>query len=158
MVCDIKIITILTFLLLLNCGYEPIYSKKKLETNYNFTIKTIVFSGENIINQNLKNNLKNYINKETKPIKYDLNINSNSNRSVTSKDKKGNPELFSLKVTINLEVFENDKLKNSKVFNETFEYKNRSSKFSLKQYEENIKKNLSSKLSEDILQYLYYTK
>ena len=63
-----KIITILTFLLLLNCGYEPIYSKKKLETNYNFTIKTIVFSGENIINQNLKNNLKNYINKETKPI------------------------------------------------------------------------------------------
>ena len=153
-----KIITILTFLLLLNCGYEPIYSKKKLETNYNFTIKTIVFSGENIINQNLKNNLKNYINKETKPIKYDLNINSNSNRSVTSKDKKGNPELFSLKVTINLEVFENDKLKNSKVFNETFEYKNRSSKFSLKQYEENIKKNLSSKLSEDILQYLYYTK
>ena len=120
-----KIITILTFLLLLNCGYEPIYSKKKLETNYNFTIKTIVFSGENIINQNLKNNLKNYINKETKPIKYDLNINSNSNRSVTSKDKKGNPELFSLKVTINLEVFENDKLKNSKVFNETFEYKNR---------------------------------
>ena len=153
-----KIITILTFLLLLNCGYEPIYSKKKLETNYNFTIKTIVFSGENKINQNLKNNLKNYINKESKPIKYDLNISSNSNRSVTSKDKKGNPELFSLIVTINLEIFENDKLKNSKVFNETFEYKNRSSKFSLKQYEENIKKNLSSKLAEDILQYLYYTK
>ena len=52
-----KILSILTFFLLFSCGFEPIYSKKKLEDKYNFTITSIGFSGENIINQSLKNNL-----------------------------------------------------------------------------------------------------
>ena len=38
-----KIITTLSFLLLLSCGYEPIYSKKKINSNYNFSINTINF-------------------------------------------------------------------------------------------------------------------
>ena len=54
-----KILSILTFFLLFSCGFEPIYSKKKLENKYNFTITSIGFSGENIINQSLKNNLVN---------------------------------------------------------------------------------------------------
>ena len=99
-----KIITILTFFLLFSCGFEPIYSKKKLDNSYNFTISNIVFSGENKVNQNLKNNLKNYINIETKPIKYDLVINSSSVKIVTSKNKKGNPELFSIEITINVDI------------------------------------------------------
>ena len=71
-----KIIIIFTFFLLSNCGYEPMYSKKNLQNSYNFTISSIGFSGENIINQTIKNNLSNYINIETKQIKYDLIIDS----------------------------------------------------------------------------------
>ena len=56
-----KIITTLSFLLLLSCGYEPIYSKKHINNNYNFSIKTINFSGDIKVNKILKNieNLKN---------------------------------------------------------------------------------------------------
>ena len=57
-----KIITILVFFLLLNCDYQPIYSAKNIAKSNNFTINSIVFSGENKINQELKNNLENYLN------------------------------------------------------------------------------------------------
>ena len=30
-----KFLTILTFFLLFSCGFEPIYSQKKLDSNYN---------------------------------------------------------------------------------------------------------------------------
>ena len=54
----IKIISIIfSFLLLLNCGYEPIYSKKKIEKNYNFSIEEITFLNQNTINQLIKDNL-----------------------------------------------------------------------------------------------------
>ena len=58
-----KIIIILTFFLLYHCGFEPIHSKKKI-INYNFSISSIGFSGENIINNELKNRLSNYLDKD----------------------------------------------------------------------------------------------
>ena len=42
-----KIITTLGFLLLLSCGYEPIYSKKLNNSNYNLSINTINYIGDN---------------------------------------------------------------------------------------------------------------
>ena len=153
-----KILTILTFFLLLSCGFEPIYSQKKLDSNYNFTIASIGFSGNNNINQYLKNNLANYINKKDKEIKYDLIINSSIIKTITSKNKKGNPEIFYIKIKIDLDIIENDKIKNKTIFEEGFEYKNKSSKFELNKYEKNIQKNLTNKLSKDLIEYLYYIK
>ena len=49
-----KIITTLSFLLLLSCGYEPIYSKKQINNNYNFSINTINLTGDNEVNQTIK--------------------------------------------------------------------------------------------------------
>ena len=153
-----KILTILTFVLLLSCGFEPIYSKKKIDSNYNFTIESIGFSGNNNINQYLKNNFANYLNKEAKEIKYDLIINSSIIKTITSKNKKGNPEIFYTKIQINVDIIENDKIKNKTIFQEGFEYKNKSSKFKLNEYEKNIQKNLTNKLSKDLIEYLYHIK
>ena len=153
-----RIIIILAFFLLFSCGFEPIHSKKNPTNNYNFTIASIGFSGENKINQNLKNNLKNYIGDETKPIKYDLIINSNIKKTITSKNKKGNPEIFNTKVIINIDILENDELIIKTIFEESFEYKNKASKFELKQYEANIQNNLASKISSAIIKYLYSVK
>ena len=135
-----KIITIFAFFLLLSCGFEPIYSKKKFEKNYSFTINSISFSGENYINQNIKNNIKNYIDVEGKAIKYNLIINSLSKKTITSKNQKGDPEIFFIKVIINLEVLENNNIKSKISFEEGFEYKNKSSKYELKKYEKIYKK------------------
>ena len=153
-----KTLTILTFFLLFSCGFEPIYSKKKLDNNYNFTIASIGFSGNNNINQYLKNNLANYINNEDKETKYDLIINSSIIKTITSKNKKGNPEIFYTKIQINVDIIEDDKIKNKTIFEEGFEYKNQSSKFKLNNYEKNIQKNLANKLSKDLVEYLYYVK
>ena len=153
-----KIIIIFAFFLLLSCGFEPIYSKKKLEKNYNFTISNIGFSGDTSVNKNIKNNLINYIDNPEKPKKYDLIISSSVNKTITSKSLKGDPEIFYIEITIILEVLENDNLKNKISFEEAFEYKNKSNKYELKKYEKNIQKNLSLKISKDIVEYLYSIK
>ena len=153
-----KFLTILTFFLLFSCGFEPIYSQKKLDSNYNFTIASIGFSGNNNINQYLKNNLVNYTNNKGKETRYDLIINSTIKKKITSKNKKGNPELFYTKILINLEIIEDNKIKNKTIFEESFEYKNKSNKYELKKYEKSIQKNLSLKISKDIIEYLYSIK
>ena len=153
-----KILTILTFFLLFSCGFEPMYSQKKHDSNYNFTIESIGFSGNNNINQYLKNNLVKYTNNEDKEIKYDLIINSSITKTITSKNKKGNPEIFYTNVQINVDIIEDDKIKNKTIFEEGFEYKNKSNQYELNKYEKNIQKNLTNKISKDLIEYLYYEK
>ena len=153
-----KILTILTFFLLIGCGFEPMYSEKKLNENYNFTINNIGFSGNNNINQYLKNNLVNYTNNKNKEIKYDLAIDSSTVKTITTKNKKGDPELFHIKIIINVDIIENNEIKNKTILVEGFEYKNKSNKFQLNKYEKNIQKSLTNKLSKDLIDYLYYIK
>ena len=153
-----KIITTLSFFLLLSCGYEPIHSKKINNSNYNFSINTINYIGDNNVNQILKNKLKKNLNKEKKSLALNLNLNSRVEKVITSKDKKGNPIKFLIEIIINLEIFESEILKEKTKFKETFEYDNLSNKFNLKQYEKNIKNNLISILSEEIIRYLNSTR
>ena len=153
-----KIIIILTFFLLYHCGFEPIHSKKKIDNNNNFSIGSIGFSGENKINNALKNKLFNYLDKDEEIVQLNLTINSIVQKSVTSKNKKGNPETFFMEIIINLDVFKNSELVSAKIFKENFEYNNKSSKFELGKYEKNIQKNLSQKLSEYIIRHLYSIK
>ena len=149
-----KIITTLSFLLLLSCGYEPIYSKKQINSNYNFSINIINLIGDNKVNQILKNKLLKNLNKGKKTTELNLNLNSRVSKTITSKDKKGNPIRFSIKIMTNLEVFESEILKGKKNFEEKFEYNNKSNKFDLKKYEKNIKDNLISELTYEIIIYL----
>ena len=150
-----KIITTLSFLLLLSCGYEPIYSEKKINKNYNFSINTIDFIGDNKVNRILKNKLKKYLNKNKKSTELNLSIDSRIEKVITSKNKRGDPLGFLIKVIINLKVYENEILKNKRNFEERFEYNNKSNKFDLRKYEKNIKDNLISKLSDGIIRYLH---
>ena len=149
-----KIITTLSFLILLSCGYESIYSNKQINSNYNFSINAINYIGNNNVNQILKNKLKKILNKEKKSIELNLTLNSMVEKVVTSKDKKGNPISFEIKIIIDLEVFESAILKDKRNFEEKFEYNNKSNKFDLNKYEKNIKDNLISELSNEIIKYL----
>ena len=139
---------------MLSCGYEPIYSKKQINSNYNFSINTINYIGDNKVNQILKNQLQKILNKEKKSSELNLNLNSRVEKVITSKDKKGNPKRFSIKIIINLQVYENEILKGKANFDEKFEYNNKSNKFDLGLYEKNIQNNLISELSDEIITYL----
>ena len=153
-----KIITTLSFLILLSCGYESIYSNKQINSNYNLSINTINYTGNNKVSHILKNKIKKNLINEKKSTGLNLNLNSRLEKVVTSKDKKGNPIRYSIEIIINLEIFESGISKGKKNFEEKFEYNNKSNKFGLKQYEENIKDNLIARLSGEIIRYLYSLK
>ena len=150
-----KIIIILSFFLLMSCGYEPIYSKKKLEKNYNFSITSIEFDESNEISQMLINNLKMFINLKNKLKLLDLKIKSSTNKITISKNLKGDAERYLIEVRVNLIILENEALEKEFIFEESFNYNSQTNKFNLNQYEKNIKENLISKISDDIILVLY---
>jgi len=146
-----KIIIIISFLLLLSCGYKPIFSSSKAS----FSITEIKLFGKKNIGSKIKKNLNIYKNVENKSIFYSLKINSNQKKSVVSKDSKGDPKIFEIQVLIDLTILENNKIKNKKNFKESFTYNNSTDKFSLKQYEKNIEENLIEKIVGKIIIYLH---
>ena len=153
-----KIITILIFLLLLSCGYEPIYSKKKIDHKYNFSISRIDYLSKNRTNKIITKSLNSFINLKNKSKEFDLLMDTKIIKNITSKDKQGNAETFVLKINVNLKTFEGEIEKDEKNFVENFEYKNQSNKFNLEQYERNIQEILVNKISKNIISYLYYIK
>ena len=92
-----KIIIIISFLLLLSCGYKPIFSSSKA----NFSITEIKLFGEVKIGSKIKKNLNIYKNVENKSIFYSLEINSGQKKNVASKDAKGDPKIFEMQILVN---------------------------------------------------------
>ena len=144
-----SILLILLFFILVNCGFEPIYSSKKS----NFNIGEIKITSKNKFNSIIKNNLKNISNNESQN-KFDLIINSEKKRIVSSKDAKGNPQLLTMIISIEVQIIKDNVIKNKKSFSQDFSYSNNSNKFSLAQYEKDIEKNLINKIIENINTYL----
>ena len=144
-----SILLILLFFILTNCGFEPIYSSKKS----NFNIGEIKITNKNKFNSTIKNNLKNISNNESQN-KFDLIINSEKKRIISSKDEKGNPQLLTMIISIEVQITKGSVIKNKKNFSQNFSYSNDSNKFSLAQYEKDIEKNLINKIIENINTYL----
>ena len=144
-----SILLILLFFILANCGFEPIYSSKKS----NFNIGEIKITSKNKFNSIIKNNLKNISNNESQN-KFDLIINSEKNRIISSKDAKGNPQLLTMIISVEVQIIKDNVIKNKKNFSQNFSYSNNSNKFSLAQYEKDIEKNLINKIIENINTYL----
>ena len=71
-------------------------------------------------------------------------------KSISSKNKKGDPEVFNIKIEVNI-ILNSPGKKLNKSFNETISYNNQSSKFELKKYENQIIKNITQKISQDII-------
>ena len=144
-----SILLILLFFILANCGFEPIYSSKKS----NFNIGEIKITSKNKFNSIIKNNLKNISNNESQN-KFDLIINSEKKRIVSSKDAKGNPQLLTMIISVEVQIIKDNVIKNKKNFSQDFSYSNSSNKFDLAQYEKDIEKNLINKIIENINTYL----
>ena len=144
-----SILLILLFFILANCGFEPIYSSKKS----NFNIGEIKITNKNKFNSIIKYNLKNISNNESQN-KFDLIVNSEKKRIISTKDTKGNPELLTMIISIEVQIVKDNVIKNKKSFSENFSYSNNSNKFSLAQYEKDIEKNLINKIIENLNTYL----
>ena len=137
---------ILTLIILNNCGYKPIYSKK----NYNFEIKNIEMLGETKINKLLSNKLKVYKNNPEAENTLNMIINSQSFKTTITKDKKGNPTQFSMSINVDVKIIDDSNNQTETTFSENSTYDNSNNKFDLRKYEDNLVKNMSEKIFSEI--------
>ncbi len=142
-----KIVPIFFIIFLLNgCGYQPTLLKK----NYNFSFANIVLEGDLAINEIMKNYILERSHNESIK-KFDLYILSKKEKETVSSNKKGDPNIYKLIITVDYNLQQNGVIifKN-KILKQTT-YNNINDKFELLKYEENIMKNLSESFADDIL-------
>ena len=147
-----KNLLILFFIFIIGCGYSPIFSSKDIK----FGIDEITFINKNEINYEIKSQLTRYQNNNNKSKIYDLRINTNSIKSISLKDSKGDPKIFLIEIFVEITVIKNGKSKDKKIFNKSFNYNNDTNKFNLSKYEKNIEKNMINKIIEEIDLYLQF--
>ena len=138
-------LTILIFLMLVNCGYQPLFTSK--DTSFSITQENY---DQNSNSRRLKNNLKIYENNKNSNL-YDLTLNTNENKTVILKDKKGNPSSYRLAITANLVAKQNDKVILKKNYVKSFDYQNNVNKFDQTRYEKSLKNTLVDKISNEII-------
>ena len=140
-----KVIIILIFLT--SCGYQPILSNKV----NNLSFEDFNASGNKKISLRILNNLN--ISKDI-DVKTSLDVLSKYQRVISSKNKKGNPEIFNIILDVKISVKSNGTLVDEKNFYESVNFNNEKNKFNLKKKENNLKSNLINKVSQDIRKYL----
>ena len=146
-----KIFTFLLFLFLSSCGYEATYSLKN-RSIYAFSISELVLSGDRQINLKIKQLLNPYTNpKIEEERKFILNISSNSEKIITTKDAAGDAVKFKNEITVKVQVLLDGKNDTNLVIIEDFIYDNNSDTFELKTYENQIKNNLAEAAVNKIL-------
>ena len=134
------------YLFLVSCGFQSIYVSDKSDFSFNKSNAL----GDIKISKDIIRNLDGLKKDDGE---YELIIETTFKKDISSKNKKGDPEVFDMSLDINL-TLKKDKniLKNR--FREKLSYNNLKSKFELKQYEDDLKSNLVEVVTQDILIYL----
>lgn len=140
---NILLIGILIITLLYGCGYKPVYSSKELL----FKINKITHPSSKI-DRLIARTLKSISNNEATST-LNLEFNSNKEKIIISKNKNGDPEIYELKILVNVQV-KNKK----KTFIAKQIYNNIPNKFELNEYEIQIEKQIISKVIDEIILFL----
>lgn len=145
-----KIFLFLILTLFVNqCGYEKVYSSK----NLNFSIKNIK-KENNTINNELSNALLGLLSKKTSDNTFDLEIQTIRSTEIKSKDSKGDPSVYVLKLETKIIVKNMANEEYTNVFYEEMNYNNNDDKFELSQYINEIEKILIKETVKKIIGYL----
>ena len=143
-----SLISIIIFsILLISCGFKPIYSSK----NSNFEIIEINNKKKNKNSFMIEKMIMSISNQEAnKKLKIELDYK----KIITTilKDTKGDPSKNKLTINVNINVKDNsDNDLVNRVFSEEFNYDVQDNKFDMAQYVSNISENLNKKISNDII-------
>ena len=141
---------LIIFFFVYGCSHEPIFSGKEVS----FGIKNVKFDKNNKIEARIDKILNNYKDLKNKNKIIDLEISSKINKTITSKDKNGDPESYKLELIVETIIKENNKIINNSIFTKSHNYNNRSNKFDLKNFENSTLDSFTEKISEEIVVYL----
>ena len=132
----------------LSCGYKPIFSKNdELILEFN----KIITNGDKRINKQIFNNINI---KENLSNNRELSLNTIYNIEETSKNSKGQDTTYRSIISTTLIIKKDNKVIKSKYFINDFSYNNKDNKYELTKYQNEIKNNLISELSEEIILFL----
>ena len=137
-------ILILSLLFLTNCGYQAVLNNQ----NYQFSINVNKINGDQKINSLIINSLKQLKENEKK---YNLSLTSNKEKLIISKDSKGDPSIFEIKINVNYVVEKDGEILISNKINKKTTYNNITDKIELENYEKTIINNLVSEISDNIM-------
>tara|TARA_B100000900_G_scaffold411377_1_gene430942 strand:+ start:848 stop:1306 length:459 start_codon:yes stop_codon:yes gene_type:complete len=138
---------ITTLIILQSCGFKPIYSSQDLDINF-----INIEYEKNELNEKIIKTLKEFSNQKSSKF-YDVKLKTKKDKKILTKDSKGNPQSYEKKITLDLRIF--DEKKNFiRTFTSKLNYKDKPNKFQLKQYENEIQKQLLNDIIKDILIFL----
>ena len=141
-----NIILILCLIFLCSCGYSSIYKNQKSQ---DLQINIIKMTGDNEINNLIKNELKLYSSSDSNQ-KYDISIYSKYHKDIVSKNSSGVATDYRISVNTKIKINLNKETKNLE-FKESINIKNNSNSFEQNKYEKNIKRNFASSIREKFL-------
>ena len=141
-----NVILICLIFFLNSCGYSSIYKNQKSQ---DFQINIIEMTGDNGLNNLLRNELKLYSNLNSKK-QYDINLNSTYQKSIISKNSSGVATDYKILVNTKINIKLNNNIHNLK-FIESINIKNNSDSFEQNKYERNIKRNFASLIREKLI-------
>ena len=145
-----KLFILLLLTLFVNqCGYQKIYSGESL----NISIKNIK-KENNLINNELSNALLAILPNKTSDNTFDLEIQSKKVTEVRSKDSKGNPSVYVLKLETKIVAKNKINKEYTNIFYEEMNYNDNDDKFKLSQYINEIEKILIKETVGEIINYL----
>jgi len=142
-----RLLVIFSIILLSSCGgYKPIF--KSQETNF-YISKINNLSQDKISNQ-IKMSLKPY-GKDNGEMSIIIELDSRKDEKVLSKDSKGNPVVYEIKIFTKAKIIFEDNSEKQFRFEKKFNFNNQSNKFEFQQYKNNIEKNLTDEIFESLI-------
>ena len=138
------LVCILNFLS--SCEYKPIYSNSN-KANYQIIITDL--SGDKKLNKYIVENLEKNSQKNSTEI-INIKINSKYSRKVLAKNSLGSTTDYQAKAITEFEINKNDNTEKLE-FTEKFNYQKVSDNYEEKSYEQNIKRNLASSISQKLI-------
>ena len=151
MIIKKNIFLIFIILILYGCGYSKIYSSNE---NNSFNINLIKIEGDTELNNYLVSNLNKYIENKSAKYNYSLLINTEFYKETLAKDKTGKVTDIKLIAKLNMEYQKEEGILKKISLTESFNIKKNQNNFEQRDYEKNIKRNLSQLLSDKIVRYL----
>ena len=127
--------------ILSHCGFSPVYVNK-LNSDYKITIENT--NGDKFINSLIKNEINKISNSESTK-NYYIEINSQYEKIIMSKDTKGLPSEYQIRVKADFTIKYNSIEKKLAVI-EKQNLENISDLFEQKNYENTIKKNFATEI------------
>ena len=140
----LPLVFILNFLS--SCEYKPIYSNSN-KSNYRIVLTDL--SGDKKLNQYIVENLKRNSQKNSVEI-ISIKINSEYSRKILAKNTLGSTTDYQARAISIFEINKNE-ITEKMVVEEKFNYQRISDSYEEKSYEQTIKRNLASSISQKLI-------